>query len=139
MNTMPSAYAVAIKSRDAQPNVPLIVSSCAIVGMLCRFNASSIAGGKDGGAKGERLARLLRLIAPDRATTSADIRLTGCLLSEIFVRLVTAIHKPRTARLGLAQGSVTYSLEPIDEVRILTRKALFCCLKMYSTKKFRFF
>jgi hypothetical protein len=66
MNTMPSAYAVAIKSRDAQPNVPLIVSSCAIVGMLCRFNASSIAGGKDRGAKGERLARLLRLIAADR-------------------------------------------------------------------------
>jgi hypothetical protein len=40
---------------------------------------------------------------------------------------------------GLAQGSVTYSLEPIDEVRILTHKALFCCLKMYSNKKFRFF
>jgi hypothetical protein len=66
MNTMPSAYAVAIKSRDAQPNVPLLVSSCAIVGMLCRFNAFSIAGGKDRGAKGERLARLLRLIAADR-------------------------------------------------------------------------
>jgi hypothetical protein len=43
----------------------------------------------------------------------------------------------RTARL--TQGSVTYSLEPIDEVRILTHKALFCCLKMYSNKKFRFF
>jgi hypothetical protein len=40
---------------------------------------------------------------------------------------------------GLAHGSVTYSLEPIDEVRILTHKALFCCLKMYSNKKFRFF
>jgi hypothetical protein len=36
---------------------------------------------------------------------------------------------------GLAQGSVTYSLEPIDEVRILTHKAL----KMYSNTKFRFF
>jgi len=40
---------------------------------------------------------------------------------------------------GLAQGSVTYSLEPIDEVRILKHKALFCCLKMYSNTKFRFF
>ena len=39
---------------------------------------------------------------------------------------------------GLAQGSVTYSLEPIDVVRILT-KPLFFCLKMYSNKKFRFF
>jgi hypothetical protein len=79
--------------QNRNPDVPEIVSSWAIRGTLFRFNASSIAGGKDGGAKGDRPARLLRLIAAERATTSADIRLTGCFLSEIFVRLVTAIHK----------------------------------------------